>query len=78
MTTEQAHTRDRNLNDLFATIWRRFASAELRRRMRDYVRAPLAPVARKKGEHRTQAANDILKAAASCFTAELDRPLTRS
>ena len=47
MTTEQAETWDRDLDDLFTTIGHHFGRVEPRRRMRDYVRALLAPVARK-------------------------------
>ncbi|GAA4936868.1 IS701 family transposase [Streptomyces coeruleoprunus] len=36
-----------DLDDLFVTIGHRFSRVELRRRMRDYVRSLLAPVARK-------------------------------
>ncbi|MFD3875525.1 transposase [Streptomyces sp. NPDC058623] len=36
-----------DLDDLFVTIGHRFGRVELRRRMRDYVRGLLAPVARK-------------------------------
>ena len=45
--TAQAETWDRNLDDLFTTIGHRFGRIEPRRRMRDYVRGLLAPVARK-------------------------------
>ncbi|MEU9794673.1 IS701 family transposase [Streptomyces sparsogenes] len=38
---------DLELDDLFVTIGHRFGRVELRRRMRDYVRGLLAPVARK-------------------------------
>lgn len=38
---------DLELDDLFVTIGHRFRRVELRRRMRDYVRGLLAPVARK-------------------------------
>jgi len=38
---------DLELDDLFLTIGHRFGRVELRRRMRDYVRGLLAPVARK-------------------------------
>ncbi|WP_412775252.1 IS701 family transposase [Streptomyces violaceus] len=47
MTTEQAETWDRDLDDLFTNIGHRFGRVEPRRRMRDYVRGLLAPVARK-------------------------------
>ncbi|WP_373559093.1 IS701 family transposase [Streptomyces sp. Ag82_O1-15] len=47
MTTQAAETWDRNLDDLFTTIGHRFGRVEPRRRMRDYVRGLLAPVARK-------------------------------
>ncbi|MFC5203112.1 IS701 family transposase, partial [Streptomyces kaempferi] len=40
---------DRELNDLFLRIGHRFGRADLRRRMRDYVRALLGPVGRKNG-----------------------------
>ncbi|MFD9593720.1 transposase [Kitasatospora sp. NPDC059973] len=36
-----------DLDDLFVTVGHRFGRVELRRRMRDYVRGLLAPVARK-------------------------------
>jgi integrase-like protein len=42
-----AEQRDLELDDLFVTIGHRFGRVELRRRMRDYVRGLLAPVARK-------------------------------
>jgi SRSO17 transposase len=51
---------DLELYDLFLTIGHRFGRVELRRRMRDYVRGLLAPVARKnswqlaeQADHRT-------------------------
>lgn len=48
MITEQAaETGDRDLDHLFTTIGHHFGRVEPRRRMRDYVRALLAPVARK-------------------------------
>jgi hypothetical protein len=48
VTTEQAsETWDRDLDHLLTTIGHHFARVEPRRRMRDYVRALLAPVARK-------------------------------
>ncbi|WP_405880259.1 MULTISPECIES: IS701 family transposase [unclassified Streptomyces] len=40
---------DRELDDLFLRIGHRFGRADLRRRMRDYVRALLGPVGRKNG-----------------------------
>ncbi|GGT86914.1 IS701 family transposase [Streptomyces lateritius] len=42
-------TWDHELNDLFLRIGHRFGRADLRRRMRDYVRALLGPVGRKNG-----------------------------
>ncbi|WP_258311461.1 transposase [Streptomyces sp. NWU49] len=42
-------TWDRALDDLFLRIGHRFARADLRRRMRDYVHALLGPVGRKNG-----------------------------
>ncbi|MFE3854537.1 IS701 family transposase [Streptomyces griseorubiginosus] len=42
-------TWDRELDDLFLRIGHRFGRADLRRRMRDYVRALLGPVGRKNG-----------------------------
>ncbi|GGX45443.1 hypothetical protein GCM10010353_70290 [Streptomyces chryseus] len=42
-------TWDRELNDLFLRIGHRFGRADLRHRMRDYVRALLGPVGRKNG-----------------------------
>ncbi|MFF4355217.1 IS701 family transposase [Streptomyces sp. NPDC001530] len=42
-------TWDRELDDLFLRIGQRFGRADLRRRMRDYVRALLGPVGRKNG-----------------------------
>uniref|UniRef100_UPI0038B6381B IS701 family transposase n=1 Tax=Streptomyces chiangmaiensis TaxID=766497 RepID=UPI0038B6381B len=42
-------TWERELNDLFLSISHRFGRADLRRRMRDYVRGLLAPVGRKNG-----------------------------
>ncbi|WP_308406626.1 IS701 family transposase [Streptomyces sp. AC555_RSS877] len=42
-------TWDRDLDDLFLRIGHRFGRADLRRRMRDYVRALLGPVGRKNG-----------------------------
>ncbi|AEM80227.1 transposase [Streptomyces violaceusniger Tu 4113] len=48
MITEHAAGQwDRELDDLFVAIGHRFGRVELRRRMRDYVRGLLAPVARK-------------------------------
>lgn len=48
MITEQAaETGDRDLDHLLTTIGHHFGRVEPRRRMRDYVRALLAPVARK-------------------------------
>ncbi|MFE3074424.1 IS701 family transposase [Streptomyces sp. NPDC059247] len=48
MITESAAEQwDLELDDLFLTIGHRFRRVELRRRMRDYVRGLLAPVARK-------------------------------
>ena len=38
---------DLELDNLFVTIGHRFGRVELRRRMRDYVRGLLVPVARK-------------------------------
>ncbi|GHH57056.1 hypothetical protein HNQ79_006348 [Streptomyces candidus] len=42
-------TWDREVNDLFLRIGHRFGRADLRGRMRDYVRALLGPVGRKNG-----------------------------
>jgi len=42
-------TWDRELDELFLRIGHRFGRADLRRRMRDYVRALLGPVGRKNG-----------------------------
>ncbi|MFE1584913.1 hypothetical protein ACFW6Q_04365 [Streptomyces sp. NPDC058737] len=48
MITEYAAAQwDLELDDLFLTTGHRFGRAELRRRMRNYVRGLLAPVARK-------------------------------
>jgi SRSO17 transposase len=47
MTERSAAQWDLELDDLFVTIGHRFGRVELRRRMRDYVRGLLAPVARK-------------------------------
>ncbi|MEW1721594.1 IS701 family transposase [Streptomyces sp. NPDC093109] len=47
MTERAAEQWDLELDDLFVTIGHRFGRVELRRRMRDYVRGLLAPVARK-------------------------------
>ncbi|MGW2762046.1 IS701 family transposase [Streptomyces albidoflavus] len=48
MITESAAAQwDLELDDLFLAIGHRFGQVELRRRMRDYVRGLLAPVARK-------------------------------
>ncbi|MFI9604598.1 IS701 family transposase [Streptomyces sp. NPDC052043] len=47
MTARVAEQWDLELDDLFVTIGHRFGRVELRRRMRDYVRGLLAPVARK-------------------------------
>jgi len=47
MTERAAVQWDLELDDLFVTIGHRFGRVELRRRMRDYVRGLLAPVARK-------------------------------
>jgi hypothetical protein len=40
---------DRELDDLFLSVGHRFGRADLRRRIRDYVRGLLAPVGRKNG-----------------------------
>lgn len=66
MITEQAaETWDRDLDHLFTTIGRHFGRVEPRRRMRDYVRALLAPVARKNSwqlaEHAGHATPDGLQ-----------------
>jgi hypothetical protein len=45
-------TWDRELDDLFLRIGHRFGRADLRRRMRDYIRALLGPVGRKNGWQR--------------------------
>ncbi|MGW6793997.1 IS701 family transposase, partial [Streptomyces chartreusis] len=42
-------TWDRELDDLSLRIGHHFGRADLRRRMRDYVRALLGPVGRKNG-----------------------------
>jgi SRSO17 transposase len=47
VTALAAETWDRHLDDLFTDIGHRFGRVEPRRRMRDYVRGLLAPVARK-------------------------------
>ncbi|MFF5768732.1 hypothetical protein [Streptomyces tanashiensis] len=47
MITEHAAQWNRELNDLFPAVGHRFGRVELRCRMRDDVRGPLAPVARK-------------------------------
>ncbi|WP_436969504.1 IS701 family transposase [Actinacidiphila glaucinigra] len=47
ITARVAEQWDLELDDLFVTIGHRFGRVELRRRMRDYVRGLLAPVARK-------------------------------
>jgi SRSO17 transposase len=47
ITESAAAQWDLELDDLFLTIGHRFGRVELRRRMRDYVRGLLAPVARK-------------------------------
>ncbi len=47
MTERAAAQWGRELDDLLITVGRRFGRVELRRRMRDYVRGLLAPVARK-------------------------------
>lgn len=48
MITEHAAAQwDLEPDDLFVNIGHRFGRVELRRRMRDYVRGLLAPVARK-------------------------------
>ncbi|MFF7603419.1 hypothetical protein ACFZA7_52615 [Streptomyces mirabilis] len=49
---------DRELNDLFLRTGHRFGRADLRRRMRDYVRALLGPVGRKNGWVRHEAPCD--------------------
>lgn len=43
MITELAETWDRDLGNLFAAVGHHFGRVEPRRRMRDYVRALLAP-----------------------------------
>ncbi|GAA3882780.1 hypothetical protein GCM10023084_39620 [Streptomyces lacrimifluminis] len=59
MITEQAaETWDRDLDHLFTTIGHHFGRVEPRRRMRDYVRALLAPVARKNSWVRHEALCD--------------------
>jgi SRSO17 transposase len=47
ITVRVAEQWDLELDDLFVNIGHRFGRVELRRRMRDYVRGLLAPVARK-------------------------------
>ncbi|MFC4463799.1 transposase [Streptomyces xiangluensis] len=47
VTALAAETWDRHLDDLFTGIGHRFGRVEPRRRLRDYVRGLLAPVARK-------------------------------
>jgi SRSO17 transposase len=47
ITERVAEQWDLELDDLFVNIGHRFGRVELRRRMRDYVRGLLAPVARK-------------------------------
>ncbi len=47
ITETVAETWDRELDELFLTVGHRFRRVEARRRMRDYVRGLLAPVARK-------------------------------
>ncbi|GGS89357.1 hypothetical protein GCM10010222_33630 [Streptomyces tanashiensis] len=47
ITGHAAEQWDHELDDLFVTIGHRFRRVELRRRMRDYIRGLLAPVARK-------------------------------
>ncbi|MBP2056633.1 SRSO17 transposase [Streptomyces griseochromogenes] len=47
ITARVAEQWDLELDDVFVTIGHRFGRVELRRRMRDYVRGLLAPVARK-------------------------------
>ncbi len=47
-------TWDRELNDLFLRIGHRFGRADLRRRMRDHVRALLGPVGRENGWQLTE------------------------
>lgn len=47
ITARVAEQWDLELDDLFVTVGHRFGRVELRRRMRDYVRGLLAPVARK-------------------------------
>lgn len=66
MITEQAgETWDRDLDHLLTTIGHHFGRVEPRRRMRDYVRALLGPVARKNSwqlaEHAGHAAPDALQ-----------------
>lgn len=66
MITEQAgETWDRDLDHLFTTIGHHFGRVEPRRRMRDYVRALLGPVARKNSwqlaEHAGHATPDALQ-----------------
>jgi SRSO17 transposase len=47
ITERVAEQWDLELDNLFVTVGHRFGRVELRRRMRDYVRGLLAPVARK-------------------------------
>ena len=66
MITEQAAaTWDRDMDHLFIAIGHRFGCVEPRRRMRDYLRALLAPVARKNSwqlaEHTGHATPDGLQ-----------------
>ncbi|MFJ9847859.1 hypothetical protein [Streptomyces sp. NPDC101150] len=60
MITERvAEHWDLELDDLFVTIGHRFRRVELRRRMRDYVRGLLAPVARKNSWQLAESAQSV-------------------
>uniref|UniRef100_UPI00374DAFA4 hypothetical protein n=1 Tax=Streptomyces asiaticus TaxID=114695 RepID=UPI00374DAFA4 len=62
MITEHAAGQwDRELDALFVTIGHRFGRVVLRRRMRDYVRGLLAPVARKNSWQLAEQADRSLK-----------------
>ncbi|MFD8725840.1 hypothetical protein ACFV2H_49930 [Streptomyces sp. NPDC059629] len=67
MITESAAAQwDLELDDLFLTIGHRFGRVELRRRMRDYARGLLAPVARKNSWVRHEAPCDRVEVRDLC------------
>lgn len=78
MLTEHAAAQwDLELDDLFLTIGHRFGRVELRRRVRDYVRGLLAPMARKNSwQLAEQAGYPRPKASSTSSPGRSDSPMT--